>query len=88
MDTAILTNIRFREEDSHIVCCADMIINGKIDNPIKVEITHPNKENWIAHCHKSNKSYDLNIEGKNSILDLQNGDVVEIFDSTYPQATL
>ncbi|MBR2628647.1 MAG: hypothetical protein IKD24_03075 [Alistipes sp.] len=92
MDTAILTNIRILttncKEVSQTACYADMTLSSSPNNPIKVEITHPNKENWIAHCHKSNKSYDLNIEGRNSILDLQNGNEVEIFCSASPQATL
>lgn len=93
MDTATLWNIRILTtdcgEESQTACYADMIINGNPNNnSLAVEITHPNKENWFAYCHQTNKSYDLIIEGRNSILDLQNGDVVEIFDSTYPQATL
>lgn len=92
MDTAILTNIRIHttncKEVSQTACYADMTLSSSPNNPIKVEITHPNKENWIAYNHEEDLFFDLTIEGKDSVHDLRDGDTAEIFCCDSPKITL
>lgn len=64
------------QEVSRTACCADMIINN---SRIAVEISHSNKDNWIAYNHEEDLFFDLTIEGKNSVHDLRDGDTAEIF---------